>query len=165
MPSTDAAVHFSSAKKKDYLAGKGLWDIAPARIGQLARLSCRFWAAYVALYVSPALLPSSDLFARFFDIFVPETDFPSAHSQLAHLYREKTLIAAARQAVITNRVKKVKDSSALSDDEAAAEKAEVARIAQAEKRVSNDFLIQAGYAPLTMHWSVSSLAVVALIGH
>lgn len=33
----------------DYLATKGVFDIAPATIGRMARISCRFWAAYVFL--------------------------------------------------------------------------------------------------------------------
>lgn len=36
----------------DYLAGKGVFKISPARIGKIAVWSCRFWAAYVVLCVS-----------------------------------------------------------------------------------------------------------------
>jgi hypothetical protein len=78
------------------------------------------------------------------------------HSEIVHLWKEKSLLAAARQAVITSRVKKVKESKELTTAESDAEKVEVARIAAAEKRINNSALIQFGYAPLTMHWSLES---------
>ncbi|SCV73473.1 BQ2448_7399 [Microbotryum intermedium] len=34
-----------------YLAGKGVFDCPPARIGTIAMWSCRFWASYVVLQV------------------------------------------------------------------------------------------------------------------
>jgi len=38
--------------RADYLAGKGIFKVAPQRIGQIAVWSCRFWAAYVVLCVT-----------------------------------------------------------------------------------------------------------------
>lgn len=40
------------ATPTDYLSAKGVFDIAPTKLKSIAMWSARFWAAYVALYVS-----------------------------------------------------------------------------------------------------------------
>lgn len=36
-------------RQPDYLAGKGVFNLSPARIGNIAVWSCRFWAVYVVM--------------------------------------------------------------------------------------------------------------------
>lgn len=64
----------------DYLAGKGVFNISPQRIGKIAVWSCRFWAAYVVLCALslPPQAPSSCKAARLTRTRPPRLPRPQA---------------------------------------------------------------------------------------
>ncbi|BGP56487.1 hypothetical protein JCM8202v2_004107 [Rhodotorula sphaerocarpa] len=105
-----------------YLAGKGVFNLSPARIGNIAVWSCRFWAVYVVM-------------------------------QVLHIRRSFQLLAEERTRVVRAARERVRTDSATSED-LQREKADLQRLAAQEKSLKNDCWVQAGYLPLTAHWSI-----------
>ncbi|KAH8923133.1 hypothetical protein BT69DRAFT_1242432 [Atractiella rhizophila] len=115
-----------------FLGSKGLISLTPAQQGRAGIWSVRFWALYVFL-------------------------------QFAHLYEDLRLLKLRKRAV------DALDSPALSADEregkeylevARTEKGDkrkkIAAIEQQERGLWDDFIVNVGYAPLTVHWSLES---------
>ncbi|TNY19359.1 peroxisomal biogenesis factor 11 [Rhodotorula diobovata] len=105
-----------------YLAGKGVFNISPQRIGKIAVWSCRFWAAYVVL-------------------------------QIFHIRRSFQLLRASRSALLRSTRERVRAGDAapgVVEDE----RAQLAALATQEKNLKRDCWVQAGYLPLTAHWSI-----------
>ncbi|GAA5873717.1 hypothetical protein JCM16303_002565 [Sporobolomyces ruberrimus] len=105
-----------------YLAGKGVFNIKPQRIGQMAIWSCRFWAAYVVL-------------------------------QIFHIRRSFSLLSQEKQSILRStrqRIASGKHDSETSDNE----KKQLKALEQKKLDLKNDCWVQAGYLPLTAHWSI-----------
>ncbi|GAA5907892.1 hypothetical protein JCM8208_001978 [Rhodotorula glutinis] len=105
-----------------YLAGKGIFKVAPQRIGQIAVWSCRFWAAYVVL-------------------------------QIFHIRRSFQLLRQSRSALIRSTRERVRAGNT-APEVVQDEKAQLAALVKQEKNLKRDCWVQAGYLPLTAHWSL-----------
>lgn len=117
-----------------YLAGKGVFKIQPKRIGQLVIWSCRFWAAYVVL-------------------------------QILHIRRSFVLLSRERASILhaaRHRVASHGLSSSLSPDKPTlglessveSDRVRLEAIQVQRRALRQDCWVQAGYLPLTAHWSL-----------
>jgi len=125
----------------DYLAGKGILKIKPQRIGQMAIWSCRFWAAYVVLYV--LLSPSS--------LLTSIDHFSLSNSQILHIRRSFVLLSREKNTILRStrqRIASGKHDSEASDNE----KKQLKALQMKSDDLKNDCWVQAGYLPLTAHW-------------
>lgn len=76
--------------------------------------------------------------------------------QVLHIRRSFQLLAEERTRVVRAARERVRTGSATSED-LQREKADLQRLAAQEKSLKNDCWVQAGYLPLTAHWSVCAL--------
>lgn len=81
------------------------------------------------------------------------TDLESIYSQVLHIRREYALLGKDRSALASLRRSKLLAEKVSSED-VSKEKAIMQHIQQKERSLVNDSLVQVGYLPLTMHWSV-----------
>ncbi|KAK4699720.1 hypothetical protein P7C70_g6537, partial [Phenoliferia sp. Uapishka_3] len=75
-------------------------------------------------------------------------------SQFAHIHRSFTLLSHSRQALATSSYAKLQAPNKVNANDIADEKRELARIESVDQALKNDLLVQIGYLPLTMHWSL-----------
>ncbi|KAJ8293847.1 hypothetical protein OF846_003107 [Rhodotorula toruloides] len=126
-----------------YLAGKGVFKISPKRIGEIAVWSCRFWAAYVVLYILPLLeIPCTRPLTR-----------PRTARQIFTIRRSFQLVREERASVLrANRERIRKGDTA--PESVKHEKDQLRLLANKERDLKLDCWVQAGYLPLTAHWSL-----------
>jgi hypothetical protein len=104
--------------------------------------SCRFWAAYVILSVLPLSFPFPSL-----------TD-PSPHSQIIKIRRLFTLLSHDRAALVRSTRERVRAGESVTPEAVEEEKLAMKALAKRREDLKRDCWVQAGYAPLTIHWYV-----------
>ncbi|ORY84745.1 peroxisomal biogenesis factor 11 [Leucosporidium creatinivorum] len=74
--------------------------------------------------------------------------------QVAHNLRSRALLTRARVALAQSRKTKLQAGESVTKEDVEEEKREIKRIEKEQEGLRRDAWVQAGYLPLTMHWSL-----------
>lgn len=74
--------------------------------------------------------------------------------QIAHNHRSRQLLSLAQSQLLLSRSKKLSTNTFITPEEVFEEKTELKKLEAKKSALERDLLVQVGYAPLTLHWSL-----------